>query len=961
MRNSGAKIAVLALLLAALLCRPARGQGVIISVAGADSLFPGDGKPAVEAPLGNIAGIAIGPGGNLFIADQENHLVMKVSPDGILNVIAGNGIPGFSGDGGAATSASLLLPFGVTTDPTGSVFIADTINHRIRKVTPAGIISTFAGNGQADSSGDGGPATRAALGGRPITVAIDSSGSLYIADPDSHRIRKVTPDGLISTIAGTGQPGFSGDGGPATRATINFPAGLAVDSSGALYIADTGNFRVRKVTPQGVITTVAGGGFQFGDGVPATTAALIPIAVITDSGGNVYVSDVLNSSIRKITPAGSISTIAGTGRAGFSGDDGPAVNAALNFPSSMAVDAADNLYVADRSNSRVRKISVAGVITTVAGNGQLRVAREGIPAVEALLRSPDGVAVDPSGNLFFTEREGNRVRQVTPGGIITTKAGTGRNAFSGDGGQARNATLAFPRGLALDSQGSLYVVDSLNHRIRKIDPDGTIRTIAGNGIPTFAGDGGPAVNASIALPEGIAIDAAGNLYIGDTSNQRVRKINAQGIISTLAGNGQKTYSGDGGPATAAALDAPTGVTVDAAGNIYIADTNNQRIRKVTPAGVISTVAGNGKKGFSGDGGPATAAMLSAPNRLTLDPAGNLYIADQENNRVRKVTPQGVISTVAGTGQSGASGDGGPAISAALNSPNGLAIDRNGNLFIADLASSRIRAVLAAPPGIQVSPTALTFAANATGAPPPAQSISVTGTIPGIPFTVNIFTPTGIGWLSANLTRGAEPATLLITADPANLAPGTYSGTVTIIAPNANPSTQNISVRLVVGEAQLARLSAGSKGLTFSLEQGSGESAQALSIANAGGGSVAFTAQTQTASGGDWLAVSGADGKASPAAPASVGIRVNPAGLSAGTYTGRVIVEGAGTGDRIEVPVTLTVSGVHRSIVLSATGLTFLAVEGGGTTPPQSFGIANARQNVMTWEVSASGADTASRP
>ena len=336
-----------------------------------------------------------------------------------------------------------------------------------------------------------------------------------------------------------------------------------------------------------------------------------------------------------------------------------------------------------------------GTITTVAGNGQPGYSGDGGPATAASLSGAVGVAVDAAGNLYIADTSSNRIRKVTPGGTITTVAGNGGAVYSGDGGPATAASLNWPSGLAVDAAGNLYIADNHNHRIRKATAGGTITTAAGNGQQGYSGDGGPATAASLNSPYAVAVDSAGNLYIVDSNNNRIRKVASDGTITTAAGNGQQGYSGDGGPATAASLGSPGGVAVDSAGNLYIADSSNLRIRKVTSGGTITTLAGNGAQGYSGDGGPATAASLWGPSCVAVDAAGNLYFADTWNSRIRKVALGGTITTVAGNGRMAYSGDGGPPTAAALNLPQGVAVDAASNLYISDYFNYRIRKVLAA--------------------------------------------------------------------------------------------------------------------------------------------------------------------------------------------------------------------------------------------------------------------------
>ena len=458
--------------------------------------------------------------------------------------------------------------------------------------------------------------------------------------------------GVITTVAGLVPQGPQGDGGPATAARLDFPVGVALDGAGNLFIADASNGRVRRVdTVTGIITTVAGTGEQGfgGDGGPATAAQLAgPVGVALDGAGNLFIADSDNSRVRRVDAAtGVITTVAGGGEGGFRGDGGPATAARLWSPSGVTLDGAGNLFIADWSNHRVRRVDAAsGVITTVAGTGAdgSQVSDgDGGPATAALLAFPESVALDGAGNLFIADTRNHRVRRVDAAtGVITAVAGTIGAGFGGDGGPATAALLAFPRGVALDGAGNLFIADSSNDRVRRVDAaSGVITTVAGtgkDGSQVSDGDGGPATAALLASPESVALDGAGNLFIADLGNSRVRRVDAAtGVITTVAGAGAAGFGGDGGPATAALLAFPNGVALDGAGNLFIADSSNDRVRRVDAAtGVITTVAGTGVEGFSGDGGPATAARLWGPRGVALDEAGDLFIADADNNRVRRV-------------------------------------------------------------------------------------------------------------------------------------------------------------------------------------------------------------------------------------------------------------------------------------------------------------------------------------
>ena len=446
---------------------------------------------------------------------------------------------------------------------------------------------------------------------------------------------------------------------------------------------------------QSIITTVAGrGSAPVPDNIPAIDAPLFLVSnVALDGDGNLYIAEASNHRIRRVTPAGTISTVAGNGTPGYSDGGGDARLASLWSPHGVALDTQGNLYIADTANARVRRVTPAGTISTVAGNGTHGYSGDGGDARLTSLWSPQGVALDTQGNLYIADMANARIRRVSPAGTISTVAGNGKRGFSGDGGDAQSASLRFPRGVALDTQGNLYIADEQNHRIRRVTPAGTISTVAGNGKGGFSGDGGDSASALLWSPFDLALDTQGNLYIADEQNHRIRRVTPAGTISTVAGNGKGGFSGDGGDAQSASLRLPRGVALDTQGNLYIADPANARIRRVTPAGTISTVAGNGTHGYSDGGGDARLASLWSPQGVALDTQGNLYIADEQNHRIRRVTPAGTISTVAGNGTHGYSGDGGDARLASLDSARGVALDTQGNLYIADTWNRRVRKVV----------------------------------------------------------------------------------------------------------------------------------------------------------------------------------------------------------------------------------------------------------------------------
>ncbi len=635
---------------------PAAAGYLIRTVAGSD--FVGDGGPATSALLFGAECVALDGAGNLYIADPADHRVRKVTPAGIISTVAGDGHAGFTGDGGPAAQARLNRPYGLAADAAGNLYIADFGNGRVRRVGPDGTIRTVAGGGSAQAV-VGGEATAARLLG-PRNVALDAAGNLLISDFLDHRVYQVTLGGRIQALAGTGAPGLGGNGGPALYAQLNYPAGLAVDRAGVLYIADSGNRRVRRLAG-GVLSTLA---------IPS--ALELPTGVALDVAGNLYVADgarivrlaaaggasVFNTAAREaaVDPAGnlyiasggpqilrraangSLSVAAGaTVEPQFWGDGGPAVSARLQSPQGLALGPDGALWIADTGNGRVRRVSTEGLIFTAAGAGRGGLVGEAIAAATARLLAPAAVALDAAGNLWLADSQAARVRRVSSGGWITTAAGTGQAGYNGDG-FGTLCQLNLPSGLAADAAGNVYIADTNNHRVRKLTPDGVLTTVAGRGIRGYQGDGSPAVEALLDSPAGLAVDGEGNLYVADRMNHAVRKVTPSGVILTVAGTGLPGFSGDGGPARQARLNHPMGVAVDRQGNLYIADTQNHRLRKVTPDGVINTIAGDGVPGFEGDGGPAAQARLRFPAAVAADAQGNLFVADQDNHRVRCLTP-----------------------------------------------------------------------------------------------------------------------------------------------------------------------------------------------------------------------------------------------------------------------------------------------------------------------------------
>lgn len=646
------------------------GSNLLVSTLVGNAMPP-TSMPATSVPLEGPGAVATDSVGNFYYADRDS--VYRVDRQGIATRVAGSGTRGFSGDGGPAVLAQMNGPAGLATDAKGNLYISDSSNNRVRQVSPNGSITTFAGNGNGCCSlGDGGPATLANVGD-PGGLAVDGAGNLLITEMGENRVRKVDSTGIITTLAGTGTPGYAGDGGSALNAMLKDPSALALDSSGNIFITDTWNYVIRRVSTDGTITTVAGSGSTgyTADNQPAASAKLgYPSGIAVDASGILYILD--NCSVRAVGSSGLLTTIAGSRTCGFGGDGGPAIFASINSNSGLAFDSSGSLYVGDALNLRVRKIS-AGKISTVAGGGAGDA--PAAPFGEVVLVS--AMARDAAGNIFIADGPVNRVYEFAPNGAMTTIAGTGIGGYWGDNAPAVSAQLNAPNALAVDASGDLYISDSQNHRIRKVS-NGIITTVAGNG-GCF-----PANDATVTcFPQVVAVDPQGNLYFSNGFRAQVYRVASTGAILPVAGNGTQGFSGDGQAATTAELSGISALAFDVHSNLYISDAGNQRLRKISN-GIITTIAGTGTTGFSGDGGPATAAQIYDPGGICVDAAGNVFFADTANGVVRKISTDGSITTVAGLYNSDWSVVTGELASdAGFEGPLGVFADAQGNLYVFD--------------------------------------------------------------------------------------------------------------------------------------------------------------------------------------------------------------------------------------------------------------------------------------
>lgn len=533
-------------------------------------------------------------------------------------------------------------------DSTGVVFVADSDNHTIRKITSAGVVTTFAGVAGVVGSTDGIGA--AAQFSRPVALAFDSQGNLFVAEQANHVIRKILPDGTVSTYAGTAQAfGMPPNPGPRATAVFSNPYGLAIDSLDNIYVADTSNHVIQKISSAMDDVSIFAGAANssgYADGLGGAALFNTPYSLAVDANDNLYVSDDDGRIVRKITPGAAVTTLAGTSSLTGS-DDGTGSDA--RFLTIWGLVVSNNVLVAaDASNNNIRKITLAGVASTFSGSATLRGSTDAV-GTAARFSTPYGAAYDANGNAYITDNSNHTVRKVTPAGVVSTIAGSAGNSGTADstGGSGLTARFNSPTGIAVDTAGNIYVSDYGNQTIRKISADYTqVTTVAG--AAGVGGDtDGPAANARFAGPDGLAVDADGNLYVADSGNSTIRKITAStGAVSTLAGSSGTNGFQDGtGPA--ASFNLPTGVAIDASGNVYVTDLINHTIRKVTSAGVVTTLAGTA--GSSGTtNGTGAAARFKEPYGIAIDSAGNLFVTDYANSLVRKITPAGVVSTLAGT-------------------------------------------------------------------------------------------------------------------------------------------------------------------------------------------------------------------------------------------------------------------------------------------------------------------------
>ncbi len=698
------------------------------TLAGTSNIGNADGTgPA--ARFYSPVGVAFDRAGNLWVADTYNHAIRRITPAGMVTTVAG--LSGFSGsDDGTGSAARFHYPASLALDSADNLYVAEARNHTIRRITPAGDVTTLGGSAGNPGSLDGtGSEARFAS---PQGITIDAAGNIYIADSGNSTVRKITAAGVVTTVAGTaGVPGSTDGAGGAAR--FRYPIGLAADAAGNVYVADGGDSTIRKITPAGLVTTVAGSAGNWGslDGIGSAAQFNTPQGICLDLSGNIYVTDGGNGLIRKIDPTGSVTTLAGRSQ-NLGWMDGTGSEARFNFPCGIAVSSTNTLFVADTYNSTIRRITMAGVVTTFAGSAESRGSVDGTGGA-ARFSAPGGVAVDATGVVYVADTHNNTIRRITPSGVVTTFAGmagqvvqdsvTGKRTGDFADGTGTAARFFSPTGLALDSEGNIYVADG-NSLIRRITPAGVVTTLAGN-PETFGWADGTGSAALFFNPIGLVVDNTGNVFVADSSNHVIRRITPAGVVTTFAGLAHFNGSDDG-TGNAARFNTPRGLAMDRSGNLYVADSQNHTVRQITPEGVVTTLAGLAGSSGSVDG-TGSLARLNHPNGLALDRSGNIYLADGINHTFRRITPAGVVTTLAGKGGSDGSADG-IGNSARFFYPNFVALDEAGVAYVTDSFNNTIRkgqlasapVTITQPQSLSVAPgSSVQFSVVAAAVPAPA--------------------------------------------------------------------------------------------------------------------------------------------------------------------------------------------------------------------------------------------------
>lgn len=767
-------------------------------------------------------------------------------------------------------------------------------------------------------------------------MTMDVVGNLYVA-LSTNQIMKVSPMGQITRFAGQGRPGFGGDGGPAFDAVFNSIRGLASDGAGNIYVADSGNLRIRRINSDGVVQTLAGTGEPgfSGEGGPATEARLGWVDQISvDTEGNVLIADVWNRRIRKIMADGTIVTVAGNGRTASSGDGGPALEASFESPGGVAVLPDGSILVSDRVAMVIRRISPDGMIHHFAGTPRFK--GETGPTALARTGQPQRIYFDREGGAYVMERAGRgALRRIDPSGRISTLT-------------VPDWLFLWNRCLASADDG--YVYFCVNNEIWRRSPSGEVSRFAGRRDEWgYAGDGGPATEALLAGPRDLEFDSKGNLYFVEEGNHVVRRVRPDGIIDTVAGNGSAGRAGDGGPAAAARLWGPTGLAIDQKDILYIADGSNNRIRKIDSNGIIMTIFGSDRPGELSDGVLATSTQpFWLPLDVAVDRKGNVYT--NASSEIWKATPAGRVYRVAGNAWGTSTGDGAPARSASLN-PTSLAVDLNDNLHVVDDINNRIRRIEGFSP-FAASPRALVFTAVPGSGRLTQDFVVASADNEPHEFQTQVSAP----WLNLTPFRGKVDdrtrVTVRVTVTPP-ARPGYYSTRIRLLEVGTEDYVDVPVSLLVSNTPQQMRL--GQTGLRFvAVENGPAPLPQTLPVLNVGLGSMPWNAGVSALSGGNWLQLSPPQGLSEGGRPApELTLNVRTTGLAAGAYYGLVTVRSPQADNAPQsavVVLTVIRPGDQSGGFVDPQGLLFTG--GAAVIPAQSVRILNPFDRNLSYTAQA---------
>ncbi len=926
------------MLFAAGLAAQTTNTNLITTLAGTDgSLAGGVNAAAFPLPPGPWGRPVADAAGNIYFSLTNQNVVVRLTPAGRLERFAGTGFSRYSGDGGPANQAALNSPGDVAVDSRGSVYIVDTGNKRIRRVSPNGVMETFAGGGRVIPSAAGVALTDAALSA-PRAITVDATDNVYFSI-DEVSVARVdygaTQVRLFAGVPGVASPPQTG---PLSGARFRLIASLSADKAGNLYVSDALAVAVIRISPSGRFEVLANRSAGFG----------VLVDAVADASGAVYFTQLGTPVIWRLQGANNtVDVYAGNIEIPGSSPTGTARDRAL-FSSELrlGIDSQGRLLVGDRTNGRLRRVS--SVVESLAGTDFLYTGEAG-PATAANFQTPVYVAQSRAGTYYFSDSAARVVFSIDTKGTLRRFAGSGLlNGGFIDGKPALEGNFGIPYGIAVDAAGVVYVADD-DCAIRRIGTDGVMRLHAG--LPGLCSgstrDGTALAAARFGRLRGLTLDSAGNLYATDVMNHKVWRLGADGVVRTFAGTGTAGTSTTSLAAVQTPLNTPLAVAPAADGSVYISDYLNNRVLKIGTDGRSANFVGVGQRASTGDNGPATAAAVNQPSGLALDGAGNLYIAELNGHRVRRVSTSGVITTYAGTGVAGYRGDGGFAVSAQVSSPSGLLVNAAGELVIADRDNGRLRLVLNGAPSVRIPTTPISVTPTA-GSFTQRGTISLASPIPGLAFDASVrYTSTATGWLTVAPARGTLPAVLSYETNMAGLAAGDYAAQIVITVASATPreTTIPITLRVPAPPAQTFLLS-GNARLTMSAVSGQ-TAQQAVPITNPGARPLVVRG---AATRGDFLSVTPGELTIAPGQTGTFTLVATTGILRPGTYSGAAAFT-SGTGSAT-VGIAFNVSGNSRRLTLSQTGLSFTAVSGGAAPPEQVVYIAGSdRLSIVTRTVS----------